>query len=409
MYLIIILSLLFGYQPQTTHSDSSSTIAYVNGQIWNGENFIERPLFIRDGKFIEEPSHIDSTVNLSGKYILPPFGDAHTHNLGVGGISKQIAKNKYIKNGVFYAADLTNPYSEITQIRGWFKRDATLDVAFANGGITSTGSHPTGAMERIFTDKEKITLGNLELENDAYWFFDTKDDIENKWSKFLAQKPDVVKVYLTYVSKGLKKDECYGLCPDVLKAIVDSAHSNGTEVFAHVNTASDVNFALDAKVDVLAHLPSGNDGIGVEQQEFWLDDKTIAKAGKQNITVIPTASKLIEGADPDTLKEEIARQQKQLRDLHKAGAQIALGADEWRKTVLFEAIYIQKYEIFNNIELLNILSTTTPKTIFPDRKIGHLSKGYEGSFIALNCNPVEKFECVKAISQGVKEGNMVIK
>lgn len=409
MYIIIVLSLLFGYQPQNTHPNSSTTIAYVDGQVWNGEKFIERTLFISDGKFIEEPSRIDSTVNLNGKYILPPFGDAHTHNLGVGGISKQIAKNKYIENGVFYAADLTNPYSEIHQIRDWFKRDATLDVAFANGGITSTGSHPTGAMERIFTDKEKITLDNLELENDAYWFFDTKNDVENKWPKFLEQKPDIVKIYLTYVAEGLKKDECYGLCPDVLKTVVDSAHSNGKEVFAHVNTVSDVNFALDAKVDILAHLPSGNDGISVDQEEFWLDEKTIEKAGKQNITVIPTASKLIEDTDPDTLKEEIARQRKQLHDLRKAGAQIALGADEWRKTVLFEAMYMHKYDIFNNAKLLNILSTTTPQSIFSNRKIGQLTEGYEGSFIALNCNPVEKFECVNDIYEGVKEGNKVIK
>lgn len=42
---------------------------------------------------------------------------------------------------------------------------------------------------------DKIKLSRIG-ENNVYWFFDSKADVNNKWEKFLAQKPDVVKILL---------------------------------------------------------------------------------------------------------------------------------------------------------------------------------------------------------------------
>lgn len=409
MYFALVIYLLTVCQPGSSPADTSQTIAFTGAQVWSGEKFIERSLYIRDDQLIEKPTKVDSTVNLEGKYVVPPYGDAHTHSLGVGGASKEIAAEQFMNNGIFYAADLTNPYSEIRQIEEWFEQPSTVDVAFANGGLTSTGVHPTGAMERIFTDNEKITLDNLELENDAYWFMDTLADVKKKWPKYIKQDPDIVKVYLTYVAEGSKEDLCNGLCPTVLDTVVSLAHQQGKQVFAHVSTASDVKFALDAGVDAIAHLPSGNDGITINEEEFWLSDKTIQRAGQDSVILTPTASLLVEDANPDTLKKEIARQRKQLQDLRKVGVQIALGADEWKLTALYEARYLYKHEMFSNSVLLNILTKNTPQAIFPDRNIGLLSKGYEASFLVLNCNPVKKFKCIENIKMGIKQGKTVIK
>ena len=267
--------------------------AYIDGNVWTGQNFEKNDLFIQNGKFISAArSDADSIISLNNWYIIPAFADAHNHNLGVGGYSIMIARESYLANGIFYAMDLTNPYSKIKKVKDNFSKATTVDVVFANGGITSTGSHPTAAMERIYTDKEEITLENLELEGDAYWFLDSLEDVNKKWPKILAQNPGVIKIYFSYVQKGLDKGTCYGLCPEVAKAVVRKAHAEGLRVFAHINTEKDVAFALDAGMDGLAHIPSGNDGITAEQSEFWMSGETIEKIGAKGLVVTPTASLL---------------------------------------------------------------------------------------------------------------------
>jgi len=392
-------------QPAT---DSGDIVAYVGGHVWNGSDFTDRTFYVRDGRFITEPARTDTTIQLEGGYVIPPFGDAHTHMLGAGGISLQLGENLFVPNGIFYGLDLTNPYSEIQEIRDEFEKTATIDVAYANGGLTTTGVHPTAAMERRFTDTDEVTLQNLTLQGDAYWFMDTVADVEEKWPDYMSQRPDVVKVYLTYVARGLEKNECYGLCPEVLQVVVNRAHEAGTRVFAHVNTNKDVQFALDAGIDALAHLPSGNDGIGVSDEEFWLEGETIQRAGRDSVTLTPTASLLVEDADPDTLQKEISRQREQLRNLHEAGVRVALGADEWEKTALYEAMYLHEHKFFDNETLLKIWTETTPQAIFPDRKIGRLVQGYEASFLVLAENPLDKFEAVRSIQRGVKQGKTII-
>ncbi|PEN12672.1 hypothetical protein CRI94_14255 [Longibacter salinarum] len=388
-------------------ADSTQIVAYTGGHVWDGSEFDERTLFVQDGRFIKESARVDTTVQLDGGYVIPPFGDAHTHMLGAGGIAIPLADSLFVSNGLFYALDLTNPYSEIQNVQSQFEGPSTIDVAYANGGITSTGSHPTAAMERIFTDTEEVTLENLQLQNDAYWFMDTIEHVDETWSDYLAQQPDVVKVYLTYTTRGLERDECWGLCPEVLEAVVDRAHDVDKRVFAHVNTEKDVQIALDAGVDAIAHLPSGNDGVRTGEEEFWLSRTTIRKAGQDSVVLTPTASLLVEGADPDTLQAEIARQRKQLRQLHEAGVRIALGADEWKKTALYEAMYLHDHDVFDNRTLLKIWAEATPRAIFPNRKIGHLAKGYEASFLVLNENPVDDFNAVTQIRLGVKQGHII--
>ena len=48
--------------------------------------------------------------------------------------------------------------------------------------------------------------------------------------------------------------------------------------------------------------------------------------------------------------------------------------------------------------------TLLPKTIFPERKIGHLAEGFEASFLVLEGNPLEEFDHVKDITMRFKQG-----
>ena len=415
--LLLVCALPADAAPQIS-TGTDPTVAYVDGHVWDGEHFVKRTLFVQSGRFVKETTAVDTTIDLDGGYVVPPFGDAHTHSLGVGGISVPVAHNVFMQNGVFYAADLTNPYSEIAavrewrgmesmSIREWFEKPMTIDVAFALGGITATGSWPAPAFE-----PEDSPDATWTAEGDAFWFMDTVEDVQEKWPEYIAQEPDIVKVYISYVDHDEGRGECgVGLCPEVLRVIVKRAHDAGKRVFAHVNTAADVSLALEAGVDALAHLPLGNDGISIEEAgPYLLSTETIRRIGEKNMVVVPTALLLVENLEEfrtDTLQQEITLQRRQIRRLHEARARIALSGHNWRVTSLREAMYFHVYDFFGNRTLLNLWSQTTPQAIFPDRKLGRLAPGYEASFLVLGCNPIENFDCVRDIRRGIKEGHML--
>jgi len=59
----------------------------------------------------------------------------------------------------------------------------------------------------------------------------------------------------------------------------------------------------------------------------------------------------------------------------------------------------------DNLTLLKMWSETTPLAIFPARKIGRLSPGYEASFLVLEGDPIADFANVKRIRKRVKRGD----
>ena len=88
-------------------------------------------------------------------------------------------------------------------------------------------------------------------------------------------------------------------------------------------------------------------------------------------------------------------------------ARFTLGSDAFGKTPTIGAIAMSKLGIFSNLELLKMWCESTPRTIFPGRKIGLLREGYEASFLVLNGNPLKEFAQVKAIRLRVKQGQVI--
>jgi imidazolonepropionase-like amidohydrolase len=73
--------------------------------------------------------------------------------------------------------------------------------------------------------------------------------------------------------------------------------------------------------------------------------------------------------------------------------------------VLAEVNFLHETGVFSNLELLKMWSETTPKVIFPHRKIGSLQEGYEASFVVLEGDPIKDFNEIKKIRMRVKRGN----
>jgi len=103
------------------------------------------------------------------------------------------------------------------------------------------------------------------------------------------------------------------------------------------------------------------------------------------------------------LKKKYEFLKKQLMRFKEANITITLGADQGFTTLGEEINDIKEIGAFSNLELLNIL-TLTPKTIFPDRKIGELKTGYEATFLVLNGNPLDNMNNIDDIILRVKNG-----
>ncbi len=85
---------------KATGRRSSKTYEFVNGSWFDGQKFASKK-FYSTGGFLtsEKPARIDSTIDLTGKYVIPPFGEAHNHNVEN---SERVAEvtRKYLQEGV---------------------------------------------------------------------------------------------------------------------------------------------------------------------------------------------------------------------------------------------------------------------------------------------------------------------
>jgi imidazolonepropionase-like amidohydrolase len=68
---------------------------------------------------------------------------------------------------------------------------------------------------------------------------------------------------------------------------------------------------------------------------------------------------------------------------------------------------LSKLGLFSNAELLRMWSETTPRAIFPNRRIGGLAEGCEASFLVLDADPLADFSATSKIFMRVKQGGVL--
>lgn len=413
-----------------TNTVASRTYKFSNGNWFDGKKFKRQIFYSVNGVLTQrKPSKVDETVDLENGFVIPPFADAHTHNLdGAFNLDKLV--KAYLDEGTFYVQVLGNHTTGARLNRPQFNQPSTLDVSYANGMLTCTYGHPFMVYEPlemgIYNPSEafrRVTevKKSRRDENEAYWFLDSKQDVDRKWQKILAAKPDIIKIalidaenYEKYFAAGDTLNK--GLSPAVAAYVVQKAHLANLRVYAHVETANDFRLGLKIGLDGFAHAPYyGWDG-GLATKPA--DDLTIADiklAARKKVVVIPTAQRGIYGTndyDTDgkaTVNKErfgrvVERHKKLFNEMYRSGVPIAFGLDNFGTTLNPEIWYFHDNKIFDNQTLLKIAVETTPETIFPKRKIGKLQEKYEASFLLLSGNPLEDFKQIKNIKLRFKQG-----
>lgn len=86
---------------------------------------------------------------------------------------------------------------------------------------------------------------------------------------------------------------------------------------------------------------------------------------------------------------------------------LALGSDSYDDDSRGEARYLHSLGIFTDSALVQLWSHDTPRAILPARRVGRLAVGDEASFLALACNPYDRFSCTDSIRLRVKDGRVL--
>lgn len=400
-------------QAQTPRESPASV--YLRGRWFDGKVFQAKTFYSVNGTFREKrPRRIDREIDLRGMYVLPACGEAHNHNATS---QNNRAIDDYLSKGILY---VKNP-SNLPQFRHGERINAPagIDVAFSNGTLTSTGGHPLILLRR---DIQRGALTEADGDGVYYFGMDSLSDVETKWPRILAGKPDFIKIILVYAEEFEKRknDEKYfsrrGLDPALVRPIVEQAHRSGLTVSAHVESATDFHLAVEAGVDEISHLPG-----------FWPSEEALAKgefpayrireadaraAGKKRIRVVTTLDGALEylqsKADASTREAGLKLLRENLALLKAHAVTILIGSDQFRKTSQAEALSLAESGLMANQELLKAWCEITPQAIFAKRRIGRLKDGYEANFFVLPEDPLRNFAAVKNVQMVFKQGQQLV-
>jgi imidazolonepropionase-like amidohydrolase len=449
--LFAVMALLLTVIQATAQTDpqtrTAGNIALDNGQLFDGTGFQRRSVYSVDGRFtFTKPARIDRTIDLGGTWVVPPFGEAHNHNLnGHSEDRSRQALQRYLADGVFYVKIPGNyPFGDEMRRRLPMNRPGGPDVALAQTFLTASGGHPILLHEEILLPQGfHAGVTKDQLRDALYFTIDSESELDEKWPAILALRPDFIKANLWYADEfEQRKDDPRfigkrGLDPRILAMIVHKAHADQLRVSVHIANAADFRLAVAAGADEIVHSFSPSfftslDDRLAEVMTNRIDPETFARlvaegaenaqdgtgtytpisredailAAARGIPVVTTIG-LASRSSPlvqEALKPVLAAN---LKRLHDSGVTLAVGSDMPFDTSAGEFATLRWTGAFDNLTLLKMWTGNTPRAIFPDRRIGAIEEGYEASFLALEGDPLENLDNVRRIKLRFKQGTLL--
>jgi imidazolonepropionase-like amidohydrolase len=406
------------------HRAASATAAQHAYELKDGrwlapDGFRAGTRYVVDGRLTQRrPRHVDSVIDLAGRWVVPPFGEAHNHNIEFASARRTDSLiAHYLHDGVFYVKNPGNLPRARDSLVGRIDVPHGVDAVFANGLLTATGGHPTGLYLRNLA---RGTMTAADGDGGFLWIIDSLPDLERKWPRILAGRPDFIKVALLYSEEYARRrsDSAYfnwrGIDPALVPEVVRRAHAAGLRVSAHVETAADFHNALTGGVDEINHIPGfrGDEHTRITEPARYqvsVDDAKLAAA--RGVVVVTTLSGFtaydLHGPDSLTRRAADVLATRNLRVLRDAGVHLAVGSDSYRDDSVNEAAYLATLGVFTPMELLRLWSEATPRAIYPTRRVGCLTDGCEASLLVLDADPSADFANTRRITLRMKDGRVL--
>ncbi|MCC7055092.1 MAG: amidohydrolase family protein [Gemmatimonadaceae bacterium] len=408
--------------PDTTRT--TRTTEYRNARWFDGVTFTTGSRFVRNGLFVTRPRQpADSVVPMQGRFVVPPYADAHTHSPDAR-FNFATIRDMYLRGGVFYVQVLGNSRAGRREILAEVNTPAGLDAVFANTPITAYGGHPQllyeslGLFRMPFPAEPAQRLQaarSRAREGDVYLTLDSLPQLPALVRRLRRDTVPILKLMLldTEHRRTIATDSTaagsYGLATEVVRPLVDSAHAMGRRVWAHVETAYDAQLAMDGGIDGLAHVPGYGAGSAADStlDRYRLSEALARRIGRSGIPVVTTIG-LARGGARDTAAQRRVRTvfEANIRLLQRFGARLITGSDTYSDAdiIVRDATALNEVLRGDAASLLRLRAVTTPQAIFPGRRIGVLRPGYEASFLILGCNPLARESCLLDIQERFKQG-----
>lgn len=383
---------------------------FVGGRWFDGTRFLAAV----DGRLTSKrPSRVDVTIDLKGRYVVPPFIEAHNHDLQNSWNAGRTAA-AYMTKGIFYSAQLCTMPSDVAGFRSFLGTTAAPDTLYADGCLSSSDGHPLG-VALAGAKQAGMTRTADDIRDKHYWAIDTIAELDAKWPMIAEAQPKLIKVILidspnyTNNRKSSKLFGFNGIDPALVPEIVRRARAIESRVAAHVDAAADFANAVSAGVDIVAHLPGYRIAAGKTVADYRITDEAIAEAAKRRIAVITTtaASRYDIARNPDHTTMIRASYLDNIRRLQAAGVVLLIGSDVYEGSVLDEVESLDALNAIPRAELLRALTMTNARVLFPDRNIGQFGEGAEASLVALPGNPLTDLSMLRRPALLVKRGAIV--
>lgn len=365
----------------------------------------------------------DRTIDLAGRYVIPPIGDGHTHSFdGPFGFPSQ--REHFLNDGVFYAMTMTAPSTGVVKIRERLHGPKNVDVATAMGAFTGPDSHPAEIYEAnalgYYTYPQQVAHADeihrsRRMADDAYFVVRNKTDVDRKWQILRTFRPDLVKVFLRFSDRYKegwgKWGAGGGIDPKLLPYIVSLARRAGLRTAVATSDRYDFERAVRSGAAIVTHPPcyqdfpdSGPYMAHVEARDCLISGADARLAGRRRVTTVLITSEW----SNDRRRRTVEWEQANVRQLRRFDAPLAIGSDAYGSTPVDGLIAAAAKNLYPAAAILRWATMATPRMIFPRRRVGCLEQGCEASFLVLDRNPLVDMSALKGILLRVKDGEPLI-
>jgi len=377
-----------------------------NARWFDGRQIQRGNLYVENGVFVaKKPAKVNRKMDLRGQQVLiNPLGEAHNHNLQTAWGWGQYA-DKYIDEGVFYAAMLCGDPNGAAEVAPLAAHPAAPDVTFVTACITSPDGYPLAAVLPEPTPAAAAAQQLIVL-------VDSPEQAREQWPAIQARGGRWLRIVLSHSERPELRDLSamfgrLGLRPDTATELTRLAHANGRQVVAHVETAADYEVALAAGVDAIAHLPGYANTLDEPVERFALSEAAAAQAARQRTaTITTTAATTLFKLDPERLAALREVQRANLARLQAAGAPLLVGSDVFIGTARAEVHALDELGL-DRATLLRLATQDTPRALFPGRRLGCFDPGCEASFLLLGGDPLADLAQVDTPLLRVKQGRLL--
>ena len=377
-----------------------------NARWFDGRQIQRGNLYVENGVFVDrKPAKVNRKMDLRGQQVLiNPLGEAHNHNLQTAWGWGQYA-DKYIDEGVFYAAMLCGDPAGAAEVAPLAATPAAPDVSFVTACITSPDGYPLAAVLPEPTPAAAAAQQLIVL-------VDSPEQARAQWPAIQARGGRWLRIVLSHSERPELRDQTgmfgrLGLRPDTAAELTRLAHANGRRVVAHIETAADFEAALAAGVDAIAHLPGYANTLDEPPERFAISDAAAAQAARQRTAVITTtAATALFKLDADRLAALRDVQRANLARLQAAGAPLLMGSDVFIGTARAELHALDALGL-DRATLLRLATQDTPRALFPGRRVGCFEAGCEASFLLLGGDPLADLAQVDMPLLRVKQGRLL--